>query len=42
VALAAWGNQQQVIDFRRTEREILKEKLGKKGYRSATTSAGWQ
>jgi putative transposase len=30
--LASWGNQQQqqIIDFQRTEIDVLKEKLGKK------------
>jgi hypothetical protein len=44
VTLASWGNQQQqqVIDFQRTESEVLKENPGKKGYRSVTASAGWQ
>jgi hypothetical protein len=30
VTLAGWINQQQIIDFQRTEIEVLREKLGKK------------
>ncbi len=40
--LAGWSNrqQQQIIEYLRTENQVLKEKLGKRRFFSATISGG--